>query len=492
MATSEAVPFAKTGGLADVCGALPVGTGPAGSRDDADPARLSPGARRGPAHRAHRRLVRSADRQQDRARQFLQEPVAQQLGGRSTWSSRTTTTTAPACTKKTARTTATIANASCSSRGPCWKACGCWICTSTSCMPTTGRPDWCPRYLKIEYRGVPRYEHLGSLFTIHNMAYQGMFWHWDMLLTGLDWKYFNWQQMEYFGNLNLLKTGLIFADRLNTVSPRYAEEIQNAPLGLRAGRGACSSAATCCRALSTASTTASGIRRPTRACRPTTTPIRSSPAKPPAKRPCKPSWACPSRPTCRWWRSSAGLTDQKGIDLLVAAVRDWVQTHDVQWVVLGTGEPKHQEQFATAGRTLPAQGRHAARVFQHAGPPHRSRRRHLRDAQPLRAVRSESALQPQVRHGAGGPRHRRPGRHGHRRQRGHAGRRHGHRFQLPRIQSVGTHRSARAGLQHLAAEGRLETAGTHRHDPGLVLVHQRPRSTSTCIARRSTRCKADW
>src|SRR4051794_24793497 len=63
------------------------------------------------------------------------------------------------------------------------------------------------------------------------MAYQGVFWHWDMLLTGLDWKYFNWQQMEFFGNLNLLKTGLVFSDRLNTVSPRYAEEIQSAPLG---------------------------------------------------------------------------------------------------------------------------------------------------------------------------------------------------------------------------------------------------------------------
>ena len=70
-----------------------------------------------------------------------------------------------------------------------------------------------------------------ALLTIHNLAYQGLFWHWDMLLTGLDWKHFNWQQMEFFGNLNLLKTGLVFADRMNTVSPRYAEEIQSAPLG---------------------------------------------------------------------------------------------------------------------------------------------------------------------------------------------------------------------------------------------------------------------
>ena len=37
--------------------------------------------------------------------------------------------------------------------------------------------------------------------------------------------------MEFFGKLNLLKTGLVFADAINTVSPRYAEEIQTAPLG---------------------------------------------------------------------------------------------------------------------------------------------------------------------------------------------------------------------------------------------------------------------
>src|SRR5947207_6340038 len=72
---------------------------------------------------------------------------------------------------------------------------------------------------------------IGTLLTIHNISYQGLFWHWDMLLTGLDWKYFNWRQVEFFGNVNLLKTGMVFADAINTVSPRYAEEIQTAPLG---------------------------------------------------------------------------------------------------------------------------------------------------------------------------------------------------------------------------------------------------------------------
>ena len=78
---------------------------------------------------------------------------------------------------------------------------------------------------------MPRYENIASVFTIHNLAYQGSFWHWDMLLTGLDWKYFNWHQMECYGQMNLMKTGIVFADQITTVSPTYAEEIQSAPLG---------------------------------------------------------------------------------------------------------------------------------------------------------------------------------------------------------------------------------------------------------------------
>ena len=95
--------------------------------------------------------------------------------------------------------------------------------------------DWqtglVPAYQKLLYRSWPMLADARSVMTIHNMAYQGLFWHWDMLLTGLDWKYFNWQQMEYYGELNLLKTGLVFADALSTVSPTYAREIQREPGG---------------------------------------------------------------------------------------------------------------------------------------------------------------------------------------------------------------------------------------------------------------------
>ena len=95
--------------------------------------------------------------------------------------------------------------------------------------------DWqaglVPAYQKLLYQSSPAVQHARTVMTIHNMAYQGLFWHWDMLLTGLDWKYFNWQQMEFWGQLNLLKTGVVFADAITTVSPTYAREIQQAPGG---------------------------------------------------------------------------------------------------------------------------------------------------------------------------------------------------------------------------------------------------------------------
>ncbi|NOZ23452.1 MAG: glycogen synthase GlgA [Planctomycetes bacterium] len=90
--------------------------------------------------------------------------------------------------------------------------------------------DWqtglIPVYLKTLYKPDPALSKTGTVFTIHNLAYQGLFWHWDMKLTGLSWSLFNWGELEFFGKLNLMKGGLVFADVLNTVSKTYAKEIQ--------------------------------------------------------------------------------------------------------------------------------------------------------------------------------------------------------------------------------------------------------------------------
>ena len=70
-----------------------------------------------------------------------------------------------------------------------------------------------------------------SIFTIHNMAYQGLFdsnTFADLNLPGKLWKP---EALEYFGQLSFIKGGLAFADRITTVSPTYAKEIQTAEFG---------------------------------------------------------------------------------------------------------------------------------------------------------------------------------------------------------------------------------------------------------------------
>ncbi len=95
--------------------------------------------------------------------------------------------------------------------------------------------DWqtglIPALIKCEYRDHPSFENTSSLITIHNLAYQGIFEREKMAVTGLDGRYFNWRQMEFYGSLNLLKTGIVFADSINTVSPTYAAEIQQREQG---------------------------------------------------------------------------------------------------------------------------------------------------------------------------------------------------------------------------------------------------------------------
>src|SRR5438093_638254 len=82
-----------------------------------------------------------------------------------------------------------------------------------------------PFYLRELYYKHPKeavrkhYQAIHSLITVHNLAFQGVFWHLDMPLTGLPWKLFNHEQLEFFGHINFLKGGVVFSDLINTVSP---------------------------------------------------------------------------------------------------------------------------------------------------------------------------------------------------------------------------------------------------------------------------------
>lgn len=94
--------------------------------------------------------------------------------------------------------------------------------------------DWhtglIPAFLRFLPELDARLRDAGTVFTIHNLAYQGYFPSWVFEATGLPAALYQPSGMEFYGGMNFMKAGLAYADRLTTVSPTYAEEICT-PLG---------------------------------------------------------------------------------------------------------------------------------------------------------------------------------------------------------------------------------------------------------------------
>ena len=95
--------------------------------------------------------------------------------------------------------------------------------------------DWqtglIPVYLKTLYKTDEFFKDTGTLYTIHNLAYQGVTDKEHILTANLPWSVFNIDGVEYYGNMNMMKGGIIFSDAINTVSKKYAEEIQTPQYG---------------------------------------------------------------------------------------------------------------------------------------------------------------------------------------------------------------------------------------------------------------------
>jgi len=91
--------------------------------------------------------------------------------------------------------------------------------------------DWhtalIPLMLKAFYSQEPLYYPIKTIFTIHNLKYQGIFPK-EVLsdILGLGIEYFTEDALEFYGAVNFMKAALLYADRITTVSPTYAEEIQ--------------------------------------------------------------------------------------------------------------------------------------------------------------------------------------------------------------------------------------------------------------------------
>jgi len=87
-----------------------------------------------------------------------------------------------------------------------------------------------PGYLERLYRSHPAFAQAGTVFTIHNMGYQGVFPGDTMPRTGFNTaEFFPLSPFEFYGMLNFMKVGAVFADSVTTVSETYAREIQQSP-----------------------------------------------------------------------------------------------------------------------------------------------------------------------------------------------------------------------------------------------------------------------
>ena len=206
--------------------------------------------------------------------------------------------------------------------------------------------DWptcmIPALLKLEHADTPELADTRTLLTIHNMAYQGHFDGGCMPLTGISPEHFTSEEMEFHGGLNFLKTGVVFADAVNTVSERYAAEIQEPPLG-------CGLESLLARRHDQVSGIINGVDYTTWN---------------PATDPYLPqnydihSWQTGKAICKQALQQHVGLQEskdtpligligrlagQKGWDLVASVMERWAAEHDVQWVVLGTGEPRFHD-----------------------------------------------------------------------------------------------------------------------------------------------------
>lgn len=214
--------------------------------------------------------------------------------------------------------------------------------------------DWqaslVPVYLKSLYRGHKAFAKTKTLFTIHNLGYQGMFNKELMPLTGLGWEYFTFQQLEYWDHLCFLKGGIMFADAVSTVSHKYAEEIlyHEQGLGLEG-------------ALSFRRKDLTGILNGIdynewNPAIDTFIPKKFTPDNLAGKAACKEALRTEFKIAKMKNTPIIGivgrLTSQKGLDIFVDALPA-IMDHNVQIVILGTGEARYHDLLSEAVAKYP-------------------------------------------------------------------------------------------------------------------------------------------
>ncbi len=215
--------------------------------------------------------------------------------------------------------------------------------------------DWqtglVPTYLRTTFLDAPQFRAAGTLFTVHNMGYQGLYGPEILAIARLDQKLFNPFGVEFYGKVNLLKAGLVFADLINTVSKKYSQEIQTGEFGCGL-EGVLRGRAKDVHGI------LNGIDyedwHPRRDRYIAANFSRTDLA---GKARCKADlqtvFGLPVRPEVPLLAVISRLAEQKGIDLIAEAL-DAILELDAQLVLLGTGEPVLHRAFEAAKAKHPS------------------------------------------------------------------------------------------------------------------------------------------
>ena len=221
--------------------------------------------------------------------------------------------------------------------------------------------DWqsgmVPALLRIQYGHLPFYSAIRTVFTIHNLQYQGIFGIPEVQdILSLGDEYFTDDKLECFGCANFMKAGLVYADEITTVSPSYAEEIQTAYYGermdglLRAKRAHLSGVL-------------NGID--VKEYDPASDPLIPArytaddlSGKAECKRALQEELGLQQQADTPLLAIISRLSNQKGLDLVDRVISE-IMDEDVQLVVLGMGDAKYVNLFSWAEQHYP--GRVAAR-----------------------------------------------------------------------------------------------------------------------------------
>ena len=221
--------------------------------------------------------------------------------------------------------------------------------------------DWqsgmVPALLKIQYAHLPFFANIKTMFTIHNLQYQGIFGIREVQdVLGLGDSLWTGDKLECFGCANFMKAALVYADVITTVSPSYSEEIQTAYYGerldglLRARKNSVYGVLNGIDMVDYDPATDKRIAA-------TYTPDDLS-GKAACKRDLQEKLGLEIRPDVPVIGMVGRLSSQKGLDLVDYIIGDLLN-HDVQLVVLGMGESRYVNLFSWAEGAY--KGRVAAR-----------------------------------------------------------------------------------------------------------------------------------